>query len=95
MLVRPRPSYCPFASVATLRPLVGGGVVCALVGGGGGASSIGESGGGGMFVPSVRLKFIGASAGSSKRPFDLPLAGIFKSWVIPADEMAWCIILGP
>jgi len=37
-----------------------------------------------MLVPSVRLKFIGASAGSSKRPLGaLPLLGIMKHWVNP------------
>jgi len=52
--------------------------------GGGGFSSTGESGGGGISVPSVRLKFIGASAGSSKRPLrGLPLLGIMKHWVVP------------
>jgi len=78
VLVRPRPSYSPFAFVACLiSPLVAIGAVFAGTGlGAGGASSIGESGGGGMLVPSVRLKFMGASAGSSKRPFGLPLTGI-------------------
>jgi hypothetical protein len=30
-----------------------------------------------MLVPSVREKLTGVSLGSSKRPFGLPLAGIF------------------
>lgn len=79
VLVRPRPSYSSLALVARLiSPLVAiGGAACAgAVLGAGGASSTGESGGGGMLVPSVRLKLMGARAGSSKRPFDLPLAGI-------------------
>jgi hypothetical protein len=42
-------------------------------------SSMGESGGGGMSVPSVREKVTGVSAGSSKRPLGLPLAGIVCS----------------
>lgn len=79
VLVRPRLSNSPLTVVALISPLLamGGalpiGVALAWTGG---ASSIGESGGGGILVPSVRLKFMGASAGSSKRPLGLPLTGI-------------------
>lgn len=77
--VRPRLSYSPFAFVVSfscpLVAIVGG--VCAGIGFDTGASSLtGESGGGGMFVPSVRLKFMGVRAGSSNRSFGLPLIGI-------------------
>lgn len=77
---RIRPSYGPSRPLEVVR----GAILGALgleAGGGGGFSSTGESGGGGMLVPSVRLKFMGASAGSSKRPLGLPLLGIMKHWV--------------
>lgn len=45
-------------------------------------SSIGESGGGGISVPSVRLKFMGARAGSSNRPLGLPFIGIAFSSIV-------------
>lgn len=57
-LVRPRPSYVPFAFVAGAEPLAAEGAefseISTLAAGGGAFSSMGESGGGGMSVPSVR-----------------------------------------
>lgn len=81
------PFAFPFATVfgVTARPfaetvVVDNGSVAgfSFAAGGGGFSSMGESGGGGISVPSVREKFTGVSCGSSKRPFDLPLAGIVQ-----------------
>jgi hypothetical protein len=53
-LVRPRPSYVPFAFAAGAEPLAVEFSEVSTFGAGGAFSSMGESGGGGMSVPSVR-----------------------------------------
>jgi hypothetical protein len=85
VVVRPRPSYTPFAPVAlgvgeepsSGAVAVRSSAVCEDLGaGGGGSSSIGESGGGGISVPSVRENVTGVRAGRVNRPLGLLFAGI-------------------
>jgi hypothetical protein len=75
VVVRPLPSYTPFAAVPL--PLTGAGIGSMALGVGAGAfSSMGESGGGGMFVPSVSEKVMGLRSRSSNRPVGLLVASI-------------------